>query len=92
MPKKEMICLLAENLGTTKKIAKQILTAYEESLEQALLLYPSVKIGNMIIIDRVDKKGYERTLNGKKFIVPDHKVLKPRMVGEYKKYDNLKRW
>ena len=78
MTKQQFIRVFAKNLGVPQALAEQIIDTYQETILKSLKSYDSLKIGEIILIEKKEVEETTRILNGNAITTPKHTVLKSR--------------
>lgn len=86
MTKYEFIKVFAKNLGISQALAEQIIETYQETILHSLKKYDSLKIGDIIKVEKSKVKEQTRQLNGNSITTPSHVRLKAKMTANYKKF------
>lgn len=86
MTKQEFIRVFAKNLGVPQALAEQIIDTYQETILKSLKNYDSLKIGEIVLIEKKEAPEKTRILNGNAITTPKHTVLKARVTKNFKKF------
>lgn len=86
MTKQQFIRVFAKNLGVPQALAEQIIDTYQETILKSLKSYDSLKIGEIILIEKKEIEETTRILNGNAITTPKHTVLKSRITKNFKKF------
>ena len=85
MIKQDFIRVFAQKLETTQAVAEHIIETYQETILESLETYDSLKIGEIILIEKKEMEEATRILNGNTITTPKHTVLKAKVTKNFKK-------
>lgn len=85
MKKIDLIRKFAKKLEVSQAVAEHIIEVYQETILDSLKVYDSLTIGEVIIVEKAVKPEQTRILNGESITTPEHKILKARITGGYRK-------
>lgn len=86
MTKQQFIRVFAKNLGVSQALAEHVIEVYQETILKSLKTYDSLKIGEMVQIEKKEAPEKTRILNGNAITTPKHTVLKAKITKNFKKF------
>lgn len=86
MSKVDFVRIFAKELDSSQALAEQIIDTYQATILKALEEYDSLKIGEIIQLEKKEVEETTRILNGESITTPKHTVLKAKVTKNFKKF------